>query len=336
MFVVYHSSDSFSQQTGVSISSLFENNKDSNEIVVFVIEHGISEKNKKCIESIADIYNRNIKFIPIPDINSKHNLGLKSIKSAWLFDSYCRLFLDEILPPYVDRVLYLDGDVLIHNSLAELWNTDLQGKCVAAVPDCIGEEYYNLFGLSNTARYCNSGVLLIDLKKWKNMQVGKKVANYVRERNGYVFFMEQTVLNAVLDSQIHILHPRYNVSTLMQSLSYKELMGLRNPKRAFSEKEFDEAISNPCLIHLTTLFFVVNRAWIKNNNHPANGLYMKYVSLTPWNASPLLPDTRTFKKRFVDFFVQNLPRSFVLMLAGYLYKNLRVDRIRKEMKKLSA
>lgn len=336
MYVVYHSSDSFAQVTAVSIVSLLENNKDMQDIEVFVIEHGISDENKGKIRLIANKYGRIVNFIPMPDINQVENLGLKSIKATWLYDSFCRLYLDNILPPYVDRVLYLDGDVLIHNSLTELWNTDLQGKCVAAVPDCIGEEYYHLFGLSDAARYCNSGVLLIDIKKWKDMQVGKKVANYVRERKGYVFFMEQTVLNAVLDSQIHILHPRYNVSTLMQSLSYKELMGLRNPKRAFSEKEFDEAINNPCLIHLTTLFFVVNRAWIKNNNHPDNGLYMKYVSLTPWKDSPLLPDARTLKKKFVDFFVQNLPRKFVLMLAGYLYKNLRVDRIRKEMKKLSA
>lgn len=333
MYIVYHSSDSFAQQTGVSIASLFENNKDVKQIKVFLIEHAISEGNKNKIIQIADKYGRSIEFISMPDINKIHNLGLKSIKSTWLFDSYCRMYLDEILPQYVDRVLYLDGDVLVNDSLKELWETDLEGKCAAAVTDSLGEEYYELFGLSQTAKYCNSGVILIDLKKWHEQEIGKKVAEYVRERNGYVFFMEQTVLNAVLDSKLHILHPKYNVFTLMLCLSHKEHMNLRKPKRFYCEQKIQEAVGNPCLIHLTTCFFTVNRAWIANNNHPAKEVYLKYARLTPWQNVPLLPDTRGLKKRFVDFFVQNLPKSFVLAFAGYLYRNSRVDRISKDMNK---
>lgn len=333
MYVVYHSSDSFAQVTAVSIASLFENNKEMQDIEVFLIEHGISEENKDKIQSLAKKYSRTISFIPMPDINKQQNLGLQSIKSTWLYDSFCRMYLDEILPSYVDRVLYLDGDVLVNYSLKELWETDLEGKCAAAVTDSLGEEYYELFGLSQTAKYCNSGVILIDLKKWHEQEIGKKVAEYVRERNGYVFFMEQTVLNAVLDSKLHILHPKYNVFTLMLCLSHKEHMNLRKPKRFYCEQKIQEAVGNPCLIHLTTCFFTVNRAWIANNNHPAKEVYLKYARLTPWQNVPLLPDTRGLKKRFVDFFVQNLPKSFVLAFAGYLYRNSRVETIRRDMKK---
>ena len=58
----------------------------------------------------------------------------------------------------------------------------------------------------------------MDLIRWRKQKIGDKVAEYVREHNGYVFFMEQTVFNAVLDSQIYILHPRYNVFSLMQCI----------------------------------------------------------------------------------------------------------------------
>lgn len=336
MYVVYHSSDSFAQVTAVSIASLFENNKDMQDIVVFLIEHDISEENKGKIKSLAEKYSRTINFIPMPDINKTQNLGLQSIKSTWLYDSFCRMYLDEILPPYVERVLYLDGDVLVNDSLKELWETDLNGRCAAAVTDSLGEEYYELFGLSKTAKYCNSGVILIDLKRWHEKEIGKKVSEYVHEHNGYVFFMEQTVLNAVLDSKLYILHPKFNVFTLMLCLSYKEHMQLRKPKRFYSEQMIQEAISRPCLIHLTTCFFTVNRAWIENNNHPAKELYIKYAKLTPWKNAPLLPDNRGINKKFIDFFVQRLPRAFVLAFAGYLYRNSRVNRIRKDMKKMSA
>ncbi|MDO4921595.1 MAG: glycosyltransferase family 8 protein [Phascolarctobacterium sp.] len=333
MYIAYHSSDYFSQQTGISMASLFENNKDAIDIVVFVIEHNISETNKKKILGIGKKYKRDIRFIPMPNLNEKKRLGLKFIKSAWNFDSYCRLFLDEILPLEVERVLYLDGDVLVNASLKELWNLDIQGRCAAAVTDSLGEEYYELFNLSNSAHYCNSGVILIDLKKWRVESIGNKIVSYVKKHNGYVFFMEQTVLNAVLDSQLYILPPRYNVFTLMMCLNYKEHMYLRNPKRFYSEGDVRAALANPCLIHLTTCFFILNRAWIENNNHPAKALYLKYAALTPWNKRALLPDTRTFKKKVVDFFVQNLPRIFVLVIARYLYQYIRVKVISKEMDK---
>ena len=174
MNVVYHSSDSFAVVTGVSITSLFENNKSADTINVWLIEHDITQENKNNLIKIANKYERKIYFIPMPDINSKWHLNLKMIKDEWLFDSYVRLFLDDILPVSVERVLYLDGDVLITDSLQELWHIDLQGKCAAAVTDSIGESYYEMFRLSKNARYCNSGVILMDLIRWRKQKIGDK------------------------------------------------------------------------------------------------------------------------------------------------------------------
>lgn len=333
MNVVYHSSDSFAVVTGVSITSLFENNKSADTINVWLIEHDITQENKNNLIKIANKYERKIYFIPMPDINSKWHLNLKMIKDEWLFDSYVRLFLDDILPVSVERVLYLDGDVLITDSLQELWHIDLQGKCAAAVTDSIGESYYEMFRLSKNARYCNSGVILMDLIRWRKQKIGDKVAEYVREHNGYVFFMEQTVFNAVLDSQIYILHPRYNVFSLMQCMSYDEHMYLRRPERFYAKKFIREAVEKPCLVHLTTCFFIINRAWIKNNNHPFKEIYLKYKEMTPWEKEPLSSDKRKSKKKIVDFFVLYLPRSFVIFVASFLYRYLRVWKIGSAMKK---
>lgn len=333
MYIAYHSSDLFSKEVGTSITSLFENNKDIIDIVVFVIEHNISEVNKKKILDIAKKYKREIRFISMPDFNKDKQLELKFIKSTWSYDSYSRLFLDELLPLEIERVLYLDGDVLVNDSLGDLWNLNMQGKCAAAVTDSLGEEYYELFNLSKSAHYCNSGVILIDLKKWREESISDKIVSYIKKCNGYSFFMEQTVLNVVLDSQIYILHPRYNVFSLMMCLTHKEHMYLRNPKRFYSETDVRNALMKPCLIHLTTCFFIINRAWIENNNHPAKFMYLKYAALTPWNKASLELDIRDFRKKFIDFFVQNLPRIFVLIVAKYLYQNIRVKRIKKQIDK---
>lgn len=139
MNIVYHASDSFAKVTGTSIVSIFENNKDIDEINVYVIEKNFTEDNKKKMEQLADKYNRRIIFIPMPDINKSEHLHLKKIKEKWIFDSYCRLFLDKLLPEEVEKVLYLDGDVLNTGSLKELWSLDMGESSAAAVIDCLGE-----------------------------------------------------------------------------------------------------------------------------------------------------------------------------------------------------
>lgn len=333
MDVVYHSSDLFAPIMGVSIVSLFENNKSCDEINVWIIENHISIENKEKLNSVAINYGRKIIFIPMPNISEHCGLNLKKIKKEWPFDSYCRLFLDKILPGHVNKVLYLDGDIIINSSLAELWHMDMDGKCAAAVSDSLGEEYYKIFGLSSTAHYCNSGVILMDLERWRDNKVGEKVIEYVKKCNGYVFFMEQTVFNVVLDSEIYILPPEYNVFSLMQCMTFDEHMYLRRPKRFYNKSDVNKAIANPTLIHLTTCFFIVNRAWITNNNHPAKNIYLKYNSLSPWNTKPLLDDMKNNRKRIVDFFVQLLPRRFTILIASYLYRYLRIWKIKQEMNK---
>ena len=187
MNVAYHSSNSYCPVLGTSIVSLLENNKSFDSIRIFVIEEKISEQNKDKLKAMVDSYGREIVFIPMPDVNKTQNLGLKAVRSDWIFNSYCRLFLDQILPEDVDRVLYLDSDVLILGDLQELWNIDLEGKCVAGVTDCLSEKYYEMLDMSRTSHYCNSGVQLQDLRQWKEQKVGDKVRDYVHKSGGYIF-----------------------------------------------------------------------------------------------------------------------------------------------------
>lgn len=335
MNIVYHASDSFAKVTGTSIVSIFENNKDVDEITVYIIEKNFSEENKQKMNKMADKYGRNIIFIPMPNINETENLQLKKIKEKWIFDSYCRLFLDKLLPETVDRVLYLDGDVLNVGSLKELWNEELGDVCAAAVIDCIGEKYYEILGLNDDARYCNSGVILFNLVQWRKLNMGEKVKEYVHENNGYVFFMEQTVFNAVLQGKIKILHPKYNTYSMMQILSYEELMKLREVKRYYSKQIIKEAVDNPILVHMTSSFLVVNRPWCMITTHPMKSEYKKYSKLTPWE-NLLINDTRSYIKKTIDWTIQKLPIGLVIMIVGFIYNNIRVISIKKKIRKYTS
>lgn len=332
MNLVYHCTDNYAFITGTSIVTVFEHNKDMDEINVYIIEHGFKDETKEKYNRLAEKYGRKIIFIPMPDINKEYGIGLTSIKKTWLFDSYSRLYLDSILPENVERVLYLDGDTLNLDSLKDLWEMDLGDNYCAAALDCIGESYYNLFEITD-GKYCNSGVILFDLIKWKENNVSQKVQEYVREKNGYVFFMEQSVFNIILQGKVAYLPGKYNVSSIMQMFTPKELWRMRKPKYFYSQKEIKEAIKKPAIIHMTSLFYIINKPWNEVTNHPNKDLFWSYFKKLDWGKDEMQKDVRKFKTRFTDFMFHATPKAILVPLVSYVYNKPRVKRIAREASK---
>ena len=335
MNVAYHLTDNYAKISGTSVVSLFENNKDVDEINVYLIENGFTDETKDKFNKLAEKYGRKIFFVPLPDLNSEpYGLGLVSIKKKWMFDSYSRLFLDSLLPENVERVIYLDGDVLVLGSLKELWNMDLGGKCCAACLDCVSEPYYKLFDIDTDNRYCNSGLILIDLKAWKAKNIAQKVKEHVRKNNGYVFFMEQTVFNCVLQNETVYLPFRYNVSSLVQVLSYKDLMKLRKPLHFYSEEEVEEAKKDPLIVHMTGFFYVINRAWNEVTNHPDRERFVEYCRKYDWGVDILDKDRRDAKTKFKDAVVHGLPKGLMIAIVSFLYNKWRPGNIARISRKI--
>lgn len=331
MNIVFHCSNSFVPVLSVSIISILEKNQNCDNIVFYIIENHISEENKRLLNMMVKTYQRELIFIPMPDMNKDFKLGLKIIKSNWHLDSYSRLFLGTILPNSVERVLYLDCDTLCNASLDKFYNTDLENYYCAGVIDCLSEAYYELFQLSKKSFYCNSGVILFDLKKWRDNNMESKVADYVRSKNGYVFFMEQSVMNIVLQEKIKIIHPQNNVYTLMVAFTHKNLYRLRQQKRYYSDQTIEKAIKSPTIIHLTNCFYIKGRPWIEGNEHPYKQLYIKYKAQTPWKNEPLLKDKTSWTQRYIFNIIRLLPQSIVCRLIGYIYNVWRINRIKRKM-----
>lgn len=327
--IVNHSSDLFAPVLATSMASIFENNKSMDEIHIYVFENPLSDGNKAKLTGLAEKYGRDVHFIKMPDVNEDQQLGLKAVKDGWFFNSYMKLFLDDYLPANIDRVLYLDSDILVVDDLTELINTDMEGCPAAGVIDALSENYYKLLGLNEKARYCNSGMILEDLTIWRKMNIGDRIRKYCKENGGYVFFMEQTAFNAVLQGEIKILHPKYNTYSMMQCMSYDELYTLRKSERFYNREEIAEAIAKPAIIHLTNSFLLKNRAWYENNNHPERERYQHYKSLTPWKDEPDFPDMRPAKKKLIQTLVDMTPRCILLPVVEKVYNGWRVNKIRK-------
>ena len=213
-----------------------------------------------------------------------------------------QLYLAELLPQELDKVLYLDGDLIVRHSLLPLRNTDLDEKAIAAISDASSGliEIYNRLKYPFDLGYFNAGVLLVNLKYWREHQVLREFESYMERHEDSIKYHDQDVLNAVLCKQKILMPIKYN-------LQRGFLLMKKNYDYWKAEREIAEALADPCIVHYTNKF----KPWkiYQENPHPFNSTWDKYQNMTKWKG--IKYDCRTMKQRFKSFVVSILRKAGV-------------------------
>lgn len=324
MIAVYSSSDSYAEIAGLSICSLCETNRGADTLLIYMLDHAISALNKQRLEAAVRPYGRELRFVEPPDIEKL--LGIKLSAAQWNISTYSRLFLCSILPEDIGRVLYIDCDTLVCRPLYEMWRMDLGECAVAAVDDCRHEAYRLELGLRPEDSYTNSGVLIIDLDRWRALGAERQFADALIAGGGAFPFVDQGVMNAVLARQglIRVIPPKYNAMTLLFTLDYESILAMRSPARGhMTRAEYDEAVSRPVIVHFTPLFLLGNRPWHgRYTRHPYGELYRKYKAASPWRDEPYRPNRRTLLRRAATWVCAHMPRPWMVCCVSLLYARI--------------
>ena len=171
---------------------------------------------------------------------------------------YYRFLAPRLLPTDVKKVLYLDLDIIVRGSLKNLWNTDLTGCALAAVPD-LGNASQMALGLPTGAKYFNSGVLLINLQFWRQNSVPERAIAFARENPEKVQYWDQDALNGSL------------VDKWCELPAYWNWLYWSRPSEHDTEEQ-------PAIVH----FHGQHKPWHWSNTHPFRQEYRKYRGRTPW------------------------------------------------------
>ncbi|MBQ4631632.1 MAG: glycosyltransferase family 8 protein [Clostridia bacterium] len=192
------------------IVSILTSNKDA-QISLYVAHSSLTDEDFDRI-ALADI-NGNLEIFPIsvdPSLLCDAPI-LKRLSK----ESYYRLIAHEYLPESVDRILYLDPDIAVINSLSPLYNTDLKGNYIAAAGHFDGFlNWYNKIrlGVKHNKDYINSGVLLIDVSSLRKLRNTHKIFDYVEKHASKLWLGDQDTVNAFYDGKILILDTdKYNL-----------------------------------------------------------------------------------------------------------------------------
>jgi lipopolysaccharide biosynthesis glycosyltransferase len=133
-----------------------------------------------------------------------------------------KLLLPEHFAGRYEKILYLDADLVITGDVARLFDLDMDGRAVAAVPsgriwvDVPEAErnwwlaHFQTLGLTPPYRFFNAGVLLMDVATWNRQQITRRALEFLKANASLCQLPDEDALNAVLDGDLLELSPVWN------------------------------------------------------------------------------------------------------------------------------
>ena len=258
--VFFAADETYAPYLSVAITSLLAHSNPLRRYHIIVLERGMSHEHQHQLAGLSQP-NATVEMCHISDkindlVNSDNNTLVADYKTTTL---YFRLFIPELFPD-IDRAIYLDTDTVITDDVAQLYDIDLQGNLMGAVHDqtmdvqealiryCQAEHGFD------TRRYINSGVLLMDCERLREINFVQQFAELLNTYHPELAAVDQDYINAMLHDSLLLLDPRFNV------------LSANGP----------DDVADPCIIH----FNLFNKPW----NYPdalRADIWWKYAAQSP-------------------------------------------------------
>ena len=251
--------ENFIMPTSVAIHSMIVNKK-SEKYNFYIITSNVSDE----FEEIFKNYEREDVSVTIIRENAeKHFNGMHSFKAHPDYTVTLSALLKFIIPellPELDKVLYLDGDIIVESDLEELYSTDLEDNYAAAVIDC-ASLYKRDSYVKAAKKYFNSGVMLLNLNKLRENNVSKLL---IEAKSNLADFtrLDQNIFNLVFGGKVKFLPLKYNFTPLtIESIRSKWNIGDVNAVYNTEYKTKCEALLDSQIIHYAS----AEKPWIEPN-----------------------------------------------------------------------
>lgn len=264
------------------LKSLEQNLADDSCICFHIIEIDIPIVLKKQLVQGIDSNKVEIHWIR-PTVETMNQFAFPIDWSSYPQNIYMRLLIPYLLDQSIDKVLYLDVDMMVFKSISHLFETPMHSNIIAAVKDQQvlnfgnswgGVRNYQSLGLRADLPYFNTGLILIDMKKWRSFDVTNKVIVCINQNKRYANYPDQYGLNVVLADNWTQLNPKWNYFSTGNEL-------------------------NPFLVH-----FVGRKPIFRsyNGNSLYKNFFFGYLKGTFWEEFEVIGEFKRLKKKFRNVF----------------------------------
>ena len=318
--IVLITDNNYVKPTLVAISSIAFNKKDDTCYDIYLLTNNLTEEN---IDILKTCESETIKIKIINKCEIVENFKNIKVRRHVSTTAILKFYIPEIFNN-LDKILYLDGDILVQKDLSELFKIDLGEYYAAVVKDTLSVVYpkhmkeykiYNDF-------YFNSGVMLLNIDKMRKDGVKEKLVEYKRKIE--TPFMDQDALNAIIGGNVKYISYRYNFLNY-----YTEVLTLGELEKFFNEKLKDnikDVYSDCVILHLGGK----EKPW-KYEMEYLSDLYNSYYNRTilkdvPLKLEPL--SQKRIKKSLLEmiFSIKNFENRKILTILGVQIKFKRKNK----------
>ena len=254
--IVFAADAGYYQHLCVALVSILENNRDL-YFCVHVLTDQLSPLSEAPLKSLETKYNNLV--LDFREVDDSQFDSLKLTINYISVQTYYRYILAKIFPE-LDKILYLDSDLIVRGSLKELWAESLDGYYAAGVFDSYVNNKWRFLletiGFQGRNDYVNAGVLLFNLKAIREDNLTNDFFSCQQINQQIIKFQDQDVINMVLKGRVKLLPFQFNWTG--------------NESRDGTE---------PVIVH----YVGSGKPWSLQNRckHVYKNEYFKYLSYTP-------------------------------------------------------
>ena len=287
--------ENYVKPLAVTLHSAASNLAVGNELQVVLLDGGISESSwgglrETLIDLPISVQVIRPDLSQVSDLMTSHHIS---------HAAYLRLLASQLLPDYVDKVIYLDSDLIVLDDVTQLWQTELGEAYCAAIVDIAcpfidASEHFTdddeteadfgsvpyvaalrpipnwkQLGIDGTQRYFNSGVMVMNLRRWREDDISRKLFECLRDNKDHVWCWDQYALNVVFAGNWKQLDPRWNQGTHVYEYPCENVCPI-------DAEQFVAMRDRPAIVHYTTEY----KPWLHREFHPQRDLFFEHLDQT--------------------------------------------------------
>ena len=265
--IFFATDDNYIPFLEVALRSLIENASPNHDYKIHILNTGLKPENMAVISKLEN-ENFNIEF---NDISNCIDPIKKQLKNVYHFSlvMYYRLFIEKLFPEY-QKVIYLDCDIVVLGDISKLFGVNLNGNLVGAIQEQVinSNETFKSYALNAVGvapeKYFNSGILLMNLKKFRENSICEKFMYLIDTYNFDVVDPDQAYLNVLCKDKVKYLPNGWNKEALPLDLQGK----LNIVHYALYKKpwQYDDVINGEYFWHYADKCEMKDQIYLAKNN----------------------------------------------------------------------
>ena len=245
--VVFATDENFVLYLSVALKSLVEHSTPAHNYDIIILEEHLNAEHKKMLQSVLNQDNFSLRFINMTPWIEKQGRDLFYLHSHFSVATYYRLFICDILKNY-EKIIYLDGDIIILTDLADLFQFDLGTNYLGATRNLAyifsGKDYVQtVLGMSSVENYFQAGVLLLSLQNMREDHLSAAFLRRLKEIK-QPQTVDQDILNSVCEGHVLFLPQEWNYRW-----QHGDILSQNAAKRPDIFQTYQDAEKNMKIIH---------------------------------------------------------------------------------------